>query len=356
MSSRLFLPRIRRRTPPRLPISSVCFVPSRSSMVIPTAALSPSNQFNMSPPESSPNTLSTVPLVGVAVNASLAAVKILSGVLGNSYALIADGIESTSDIVTSLVVWGGLRVAAEPANDQHPYGYGKAESLAGVVAAIALLVAAATIAVQSVREILTPHHLPHWSTLAVLAMVIVIKEVLARWVGRIGEEVDSVSLQGDAWHHRSDALTSAAAFCGITIGLIGGPGYEPADDWAALAACVIITMSGLRLLRMAVRDVLDVAPPEEFVTQVRQLASTVAGVLAVEKCRIRKSGTAYFVEIHLEVAGDATVREGHVIGGKVRHALRTSPLRILDVVVHIEPYTTPLEASTPTGDGKDAPG
>ncbi len=177
----------------------------------------------MSNDPSNPPQLSTVPLFGAAVNASLAMLKILAGVFGNSYALIADGIESTSDIVTSLVVWGGLRVAITPADEKHPYGYGKAEALAGIVAALALLSAAVIIAIQSVREILTPHHLPHWSTLIVLILVVAIKESLARWVGKIGAEVESTSIQADAWHHRSDALTSVAAFLGITIGLVGGP-------------------------------------------------------------------------------------------------------------------------------------
>lgn len=292
----------------------------------------------MSNDPSYPPQLSTVPLFGAAVNASLAMLKIITGVFGNSYALIADGIESTSDIVTSLVVWGGLRVAITPADEKHPYGYGKAEALAGIVAALALLVAAAIIAIQSVREILTPHHLPHWSTLIVLILVVVIKESLARWVGKIGADVESTSIQADAWHHRSDALTSFAALVGITIGLVGGPGYEPADDWAALVACLIITYSSFRLLSLAVRDLLDASPPKHFEEQVRELALNVAGVQAIEKCRIRKSGTAYFVEIHVQVDGQATVQQGHDTGGHVRCVLRESPLRIADAFIHIEPY------------------
>jgi cation diffusion facilitator family transporter len=292
----------------------------------------------MSNDPSYPPQLSTVPLFGAAVNASLAMIKILTGVFGNSYALIADGIESTSDIVTSLVVWGGLRVAITPADEKHPYGYGKAEALAGIVAALALLGAALIIAIQSVREILTPHHLPHWSTLIVLILVVAIKESLARWVGKIGAAVESTSIQADAWHHRSDALTSLAAFLGITIGLVGGPGYEPADDWAALGACLIITYSGFRLLSLAVRDLLDASPPKRFEEQVRELALNVEGVQAIEKCRIRKSGTAYFVEIHVQVDGRATVQQGHDIGGHVRCVLRESPLRIADAFIHIEPY------------------
>jgi len=288
--------------------------------------------------------LESIPLVGVAVNTALALVKIMAGVLGNSYALIADGIESTSDIITSLVVWGGLRVASLPANQKHPYGYGKAEALTGMLTSVALIAAAILIAIQSMREILTPHHLPHWSTLIVLVLVVVIKEAMARWVGHAGEKNDSTSLQADAWHHRSDALTSLAAFVGISIGLIGGKGYEPADDYAALVACLVILFSGIRLLTIAVGDILDIAPSREFEEKVRKLASEVAGVKAVEKCRIRKSGTAYFVELHLQVDENATVREGHQIGGKVRAMLRQSPLRIADVHIHIEPFVDSLSA------------
>lgn len=281
--------------------------------------------------------ITRAPLVGIAVNASLAAIKILAGTFGNSYALIADGIESTADIITSLIVWGGLQVAARPASEEHPYGYGKAESLSGIVGAIALLAAAATIAYHSVHEILTPHHLPHWSTLAVLAGVIAIKMALARWIGGIGEETNSTALASDAWHHWSDAFTSLAAFIGISIGLIGGPGYEPADDYAALVACLVIAASGFRLLWIATKEVLDVAPPSEFEDQLRAVAAAVPGVTRIEKCRIRKSGLSYFVDIHVQVDGNATVHEGHAIGGAVRAALRTSALRIADALVHIEP-------------------
>lgn len=291
------------------------------------------------PVPSSSIPLASVPLVGVAVNAALAALKIVSGVFGNSYALIADGIESTSDIVTSLVVWGGLRVAETPADDRHPYGYGKAEALAGVVASLAILIAAILIAVQSVREILTPHHLPHWSTLLVLVLVVLVKEGLARWTSKIGMEAESGSLQADAWHHRADAISSVAAFVGISIALWGGPGYEPADDWAALVACAVIGFTGFRLLRKTAGDLLDAAPPKAIEDQVREIARGIDGVMAVEKCRIRKSGTSLFVEIHLEVDGQATVDQGHRIGGAARAALRNSELRIADALVHIEPHS-----------------
>jgi cation diffusion facilitator family transporter len=171
----------------------------------------------------------------------------------------------------------------------------------------------------------------------VLVVVVATKAGLARWIGDIGEHAASTSLQADAWHHWADALTSIAAFIGISIGLIGGPGYEPADDWAALLACCIIVYSGVSLLRMAVRDLLDVAPAKEFEQKVRELALGVEGVRALDKCRIRKSGTAYFVELHVEVDGQATVQKGHDIGGRVRSVLKKSSLRIADAFIHIEP-------------------
>jgi cation diffusion facilitator family transporter len=175
------------------------------------------------------------------------------------------------------------------------------------------------------------------STLLVLVLVIATKMILARWMGDIGAEAESTSVQADAWHHWADALTSIAAFVGITIGLVGGPGYEPADDWAALIACGVIVLSGVNLLRMAVRELLDAAPAKDFEEKVRELASGVEGVRALDKCRIRKSGTRYFVELHVEVDGRATVQEGHDIGGRVRSVLRGSPLRIADAFIHIEP-------------------
>lgn len=275
--------------------------------------------------------------MSLAVNIVLAIVKIVTGILGSSYALIADGIESTTDIVSAIVVWTGLKIASLPADENHPYGHGKAESVAGVVVALALLGAAAFIAVQSVREILTPHHAPAWFTLPVLALVIVTKETLFRSLFRTGDELASTSLKGDAWHHRSDALTSGAAFVGITIALVGGKGYESADDWAALLACGIVFFNGFRIFRCAFDEVMDIAVPDTVQQQIRTVAGAVPGVVQVEKCHTRKSGLNLLVEIHIEVDGDLSVRRGHEIAHEVADALRHSELAAQHVVVHIEP-------------------
>lgn len=274
---------------------------------------------------------------GILVSVALAAVKIIAGIVGNAYALIADGVESMLDILSALVVLGSLRVAAQPPNQRFPYGYGKAESLAGMAVSLALFVAAAGIAIQSVREILTPHHLPAPFTLFVLVGVVIVKELLFRKLHRTGGEIGSRALESDAWHHRSDAFTSVAAFVGISIALWAGPGYESADDWAALFACGVIAFNGYRLFRSSLRDVMDAAPPPEIEQQVRVIAQGVDGAIATEKCNIRRSGLGYFVDLHLIVDGDKAVREAHEIGHQVKDALLASGLSVHDVVIHIEP-------------------
>src|SRR5512140_2275166 len=275
--------------------------------------------------------------IGMAVNVLLAIIKIVTGIVGNSYALIADGIESTTDIISSLVVWTGLKISSLPADQDHPYGHGKAESIAGMVVALALLAAAIFIGVQSVREIITPHHAPAWFTLLVLALVIGTEETLYRLVFKVGDELTSTAVKGDAWHHRSDAITSAAAFIGISIALIGGKGYECADDWAALLACLIILFNSYRIFRAALDEIMDAAAPDTLQKEVREIASAAPDVVRIEKCLVRKSGLGLFVEIHVEVDGALTVARGHEIGHDVGARLKASPLRIQHVLVHVEP-------------------
>lgn len=274
----------------------------------------------------------------IAVNVILASIKITIGLIGNSYALIADGIESTMDIVSSLIVWSGLRISTKPPDEDHPYGHGKAESLAGLAVALSLLGAAVIIIVQSIREIRTPHHAPAWYTLVALIGIIVVKEFLFQKMIRVGEELESNALKSDAWHHRSDALTSLAAIIGISIALIGGTGYEVADDWAALIACGVIIYNGIRLLLPAVNEVMDGAASDEIEAQIRNIASDVDGVIDIEKCRIRKSGLSLLMDIHVVVHGGISVREGHYIGHEVQKRLTESDLQITDVAVHIEPH------------------
>ncbi len=259
------------------------------------------------------------------------------GVIGNSYALVADGIESTIDVVSSLIVCSGLRISLRPPDSTHPYGHGKAESIAATLVALILLGAAALIAFYSIREIRMPHHAPEWYTLPVLLAVVALKEGMFRYVRRTGRALGSMALEAEATHHRSDAWTSLAAFLGISVALIAGEGYETADDWAALVACVVIARNGVRLLRPAVDEVMDAAVPGSTVREVRGIAAAVDGVLLVEKCRVRKSGLSLLMDIHIQVDPGITVRRGHVIAHVVVDRLQTSSLPVLDVVVHVEP-------------------
>jgi cation diffusion facilitator family transporter len=294
---------------------------------------SPSNEDTSTPIESGLRASG----ISAAVNLVLAVAKIATGILGNSYALVADGIESTTDIASSLIVWSGLRISAKPPDRNHPFGHGKAESIAAVLVSLMLLAAAALIAVQSLFEIANPGPAPAWYTLGVLVAVIAIKESLYRLVFRVGRDLGSRSLIGDAWHHRSDALTSIAAFAGISIALLGGKGWESADDWAALFACGVIVANGIRLLRPALDEVMDAAASGEIEERVRRIAESVEGVRNVEKCRIRKSGVIFLMDIHVRVDGEISVRRGHEIAHDVKDRLVESHLPISDVVVHVEP-------------------
>lgn len=276
-------------------------------------------------------------IVGIVINGCLAAVKGIAGILGNSYALVADAIESMSDVVSSIVVWIGLKVAASPPTEKHPFGKGRAEAIAAVVVALALFGAAGTIAVSSVHEIRTPHHAPAPFTLVVLVLVILVKEGLFRFVFRVGEEVTSLALKTDAWHHRSDAITSLAAFIGISVALIGGPGYESADDWAALVASVVIAINAYNLLRPALGELTDAAPNAELVAQVREVARTVPGVCGTHRCWVRKLGFDYYVDLDILVDGEITVRQGHDIAHRVHEAVRDAIPAVSRVMVHVEP-------------------
>ena len=276
--------------------------------------------------------------IGVIASAFLAATKIAAGVIGNSFALVADGVESVLDIFSGLLVWGGLRVSALPQSERYPYGLGKAEPLASLVVSVVLLLAAVGIAISAAQAILSPQEVPESFTLLVLVGVLVAKESMFRVLSARGREIGSRALHVDAWHHRSDALTSLAAFIGISVALTAGEGFESADDWAALIACAVITFNGVRLFRVSLREVLDVTASEEIRDLIREIVQSVPGVEGVDLLRVRQSGLALWVDIHVEVEGDISVRAGHEIAHLVKDGLLDSDLRILDALVHVEPH------------------
>lgn len=276
--------------------------------------------------------------VSIAGNAALAIVKLLAGYIGNSYALIADGIESASDILSSLLVLFGLKYANRPADKNHPYGHGRIEPLITFLVVGFLVASAVIIAYESIGNIRTPHELPEAWTLIVLGCIIGIKEVFYRNIMRKARETNSSSLKADAWHHRSDAITSVTAFVGITIALIGGKGYETVDDWAALFASGFILYNSYLIFRPALGELLDEHVYDGMVLKIRETALTVSGIVDTEKCLVRKAGMNYHVDLHAVVNGEITVREGHTIAHALKQKLMEDFPELADVLVHIEPH------------------
>ncbi len=279
-----------------------------------------------------------VALVGLGVNALLGGGKLLAGLLGRSSALVADAIESLGDVASSLVVVVGMRYARRPPDESHPYGHGKAEAVAALVVAAFLLLASAGIAVHAVHEILIPHAAPAGYTLAVLLAVVALKEWMFRVARRAAGRAGSSAGAADAFHHRSDALTSLAAAVGIGIAIWGPAAYVIADEIAALVASGVIAAGAVRQARGPLGELLD-EQPGALAALIREAASTVEGVRGVEKVLARKSGRGYLVDMHLHVDGDLPLREAHAIGGRVRATVRARVAQVRDVLVHVEPAT-----------------
>lgn len=270
-------------------------------------------------------------------NALLAAIKWLVGYFGNSYAMIADAIESTTDIFSSFLVLLGLKYTNRPADENHPYGHGRLEPLITFVVVAFLVTSAAVIAHESINNIGTPHDLPKPFTLFVLAPLIIWKEISYRLVMRKARQTNSSSLKADAWHHRSDAVTSVAAFIGISIALFMGKGYESADDWAALFASGFILYNSYKIFRPALGEIMDEHLYDDLIEEVRKVALTVEGVEATEKCFIRKAGMIYHVDLHASVNAGLTVKEGHDIAHLLKDTLRKEIPHLGHVLIHIEP-------------------
>ncbi|TAH40576.1 MAG: cation transporter [Bacteroidetes bacterium] len=273
----------------------------------------------------------------IAGNACLAVIKGLAGFFGNSYALIADAIESTTDIFASFLVLFGLKYSSRPADKNHPYGHGRAEPLVTFIVVGFLITSATIIAYESIKNIRTPHELPKVWTLFILIPLILWKEVSFRLVMRKAKETNSSSLKADAWHHRSDAITSIAALFGISIALFFGKGYETADDWAALFASGLILYNSYKIFRPALGEIMDEHLYDDLVADIRKVSLTVEGVMATEKCFIRKAGIQFHVDLHAKVESTISVRQGHEIAHRLKDTLRNDIPQLGHVLIHIEP-------------------
>ena len=280
---------------------------------------------------------------GVIVNACLAATKLAAGIIGNTYALVADAVESSADIFASLIVWGGITIGAQPADDDHPFGHGKAEALAAAVVSIMLIGAAVGIAYEAVKEIRTPHEWPAAWTLAILVVVMATKWLLSRRVAVVGADINSTAVEADAAHHLSDAITSAAAFVGISVAIVArqvgaGRAWAAADDWAALLASFVIAFNGVSMVRAAMHDLMDRMPGEDVVGPLRRVAESVPGVRAIEKMHVRRMGTGYRIIVHVQADPHMSLERSHALGGLVKHELRRSNSHVQSVLVHMEPF------------------
>ena len=276
--------------------------------------------------------------LSIAGNSLLTIIKWLAGYFGNSYALIADAIESTTDIFSSLLVLIGLKYSNRPADKNHPYGHGRLEPLITFMVVAFLVTSATIIAYESISNMGTRHDSPKLFTLFVLAPIIIWKEISYRLVLRRAKQANSTALKADAWHHRSDAITSVAAFIGISVALIFGKGYESADDWAALFASAFILYNSYRIFRPALGEIMDEHLYDDLVADIRKVALTVEGVMGTEKCFIRKAGMIYHVDLHATVNANLTVKAGHDIAHKLKDTLKNDIPQLGHVLIHIEPF------------------
>ena len=275
----------------------------------------------------------------IAGNSCLAVIKLVVGYLGSSYAIIADAIESTTDIFSSLLVLFGIKYAHRPADKNHPYGHGRAEPLITFLVVGFLMTSATIIAYESIKNIRKPHALPKAWTLFILGPIILWKEISFRLVMRRSRETHSSSLRADAWHHRSDAITSLAAFIGISIAVILGKGYEAADDWAALFAAGFIFYNSYIIFRPALGEIMDENLYEGLIEEIRDIAQTVPGIISTEKCLIRKTGMLYHADLHAIVDSGISVRKGHDIAHALKNTLKEKLPQLGNVLIHIEPDT-----------------
>jgi cation diffusion facilitator family transporter len=272
-------------------------------------------------------------------NISLAAVKIIVGVFGSSNALIADGIESLADCLSSLVVWNGLRVASRAPDHDHPYGHGKAEAVAALLAAVGLLVSAGVILWHSVSELFTPHGAPALFTLPALLGIILVKEGLFQYTLRGARRHDSGALRAEAWHHRSDSLTSLGVLVGVAIAVLAGPRFAWFDDLAAVLVTGLILFNAYRIARPALDELMDRRIEDAAASAILKRIHAVHGVMEVETLIVRRSGRGHIVDAHLEVDPDITVDQGHRIAHAVKDALLRLPdPTVVHVITHVEPH------------------
>jgi cation diffusion facilitator family transporter len=287
--------------------------------------------------------------LGLVVNLGLGLAKLIGGIMGDSFALISDSVNSLGDAVATVVVLFAVRVAQQPADEEHPYGHTRAEAIAGSTVAVLILVSALGIGWEAIQRLTVQHSLPEAWTLWIAGVNVVIKEWLYRYKVRVGKRTGSRAIIANAWDHRSDAFCALAVLIGLAVVRWGDGRWMWADEVAALVVVAAILFSSSRLYRDSASELMDVQADGTLVDQVRTMASTIPGVRGVEKLWVRKSGLEYFVDIHLEVDPNLTVAEGHRIGHVVKDRLTGCFASLRDVLVHLEPFDEPHEGRRSQG-------
>lgn len=274
---------------------------------------------------------------GIGVNIFLVVLKSVGGLVTGSAALVADAFNSIGDVASSLAVHGGLWLAQQDEDEDHPYGHTKAESIAALSIAILIAFSAIALAIETVRRMNNAPAVPPMLAACIAAISAVIKEVMYWKTSRIGKTVDSRALQAIAWDHRSDALCSGliamTLFAAPYLGFAG----QYVDPALALFVCVLLIVVGIRLFRQTSLELMDQQADPAMTDAIRDIAEHNREVTQTEKLRVRKSGLEYFVDIHVQVDQNLTVNEGHRIGHDVKDAVMSDFPRVRDVLVHIEP-------------------
>lgn len=279
----------------------------------------------------------SVTLAGMAANIFLTVFKIWIGLAFRSHALVADGIHSLSDLFSDFVVIFGLKWGRKGPDEDHPYGHARIESVAGMLMGL-ILVAAATGIIYNALSSIYQHHqaTPSLWAIAAAFISIVIKEVLYWYTIRVGRRIRSLVIVGNAWHHRTDALSSVAVLIGVGAVYIN-PEWHIADSLAAVIVSILIFKVGGELIWTAVKEVIDTAPDKDVLRQLSDYAETVDGVRQTHDIKARYSGSQILVEIHIVVDPDISVREGHGIAKQVKRKLLDNVEDVSDVIIHVDP-------------------
>lgn len=278
-----------------------------------------------------------ITLIGALVNFFLIVFKFVAGVLGHSQALIADAVHSISDLFTDAVVLVGLTMGRKAPDEDHHFGHARYETVASTLVGAALLGVALYLGVGAALDIFHPtENYPAPITVGAAALAIILKEGLYRYTTRVGQRIKSAALRANAWHHRSDALSSVAVLLGVGGAQIN-PDWHILDACAALVVSIFILKAGLEVLGSSIREFTDAAPAAHVMARISSCASAVPGVIETHDVRVRMSGGLYQMELHAVVARDLTVVEGHRIAKDIEACLKQEFDELSQVIIHVDP-------------------